>query len=250
MSPGLDRELVVAEVARERLVEADQPGAELGLPVVEGDEPVVDGEAPEADRERSPGLGGRLSRGGRVPGDVPVGGAVLELDQGEAGPIELDCPDDDGPAAAQRAPHRRRKVQHHAQLPYRSEGVAVEPIYAHDAQLVQAKGEVGEVPEQPQVRVRPVHPGVERLVHLRLHPLGDPPAEEQRQDHKERQHEEEERRGNEEPARDAPSRRGGGRYRRHGTEGKRTPAGARGPRPPSRWTSGLGRRSGITRHSG
>jgi hypothetical protein len=97
VEPGLDIHLLLAEVAGERLVIALECRLELGPAVVEGDGGVLDLEAAQADRHR---LGGGLRLRGGFLGDIPVGAAVLQRDQGEPRLIQLDAADDDGTAPA------------------------------------------------------------------------------------------------------------------------------------------------------
>ena len=74
-------------------------------------------------------------------------------------------------------------------MPDGGQRVALEPAFACDREVVEAQGEVGEVAEEGEADVPPLDAGVEASVHFELRALGDPVAEEQRQDDQERQQE-------------------------------------------------------------
>ena len=171
----------------EGLIVAAQRGLELGLGVVVRDGGAGDLEALEADRHRFGGLARRCLGG--LLGDVPVGRPVLERDQPQPRLVELDAAHDDRPATPHHASQHAGQVQDHLEVPDRGQRVALEPAFPRDREVVEAQGEVGEVPEEGEADVPPLDLGVEASVHLELRALGDPVAEEQRQDDQERQQE-------------------------------------------------------------
>ncbi len=68
-------------------------------------------------------------------------------------------------------------------MPDRGQGIPLEPADAGDREIIEPEGEVGEVAEEGEAEVPPIDAGLEALIRFRLHPLRDPVAKEQRQDH-------------------------------------------------------------------
>ncbi len=177
MRAGLDRELVGPEVPRERLVESHHRGLEVPGLVVHRDDAAVDLEAAETDGHRPAGGVGRRRGRGVLLGDVPVGRAVLQLHQREPRVIQLDRPHHDRRRAPQGAAHRAGEIDHHAETPDRRQGIALELADPDHGEAVEAEGEVGEVAEQAEPGVPPVHLRVQRSVRFGLDPFRDPAAE-------------------------------------------------------------------------
>ena len=183
---SLDRDLTLAEVTAQRLVETDDRRFELRLAIVEAHVGVGDLEFPETHRERLGGL--RLGLRCGLLRDVPVGAPVLELDERESGLVELDGADDER-LAAHDVPEHAREIEHDTEMTYRGEGIVLKSPGADRGQLVEREREVREALEEGQADIAPVDVGVEVPVRLQLRTLRDFVAEEERQ--REQQHEHE-----------------------------------------------------------